>query len=113
MEKNKYIMWDEEEKIVDLDPYECSWIGLRLTKKRSIYLNILCTIGTSFFASSIIFTLPVFQFIMTNISPDDELTYFYTLLLFTSNFIASVICIIVFSLTLSKDNKFRKAVKKQ
>ncbi|GAG98479.1 unnamed protein product, partial [marine sediment metagenome] len=39
--------------------------------------------------------------------------YTYTLLLSISNFIASVICIGIFSYTLSKAKTFRKALKKQ
>jgi len=65
------------------------WLGLILTKKSAIFFCVLSIIGLSFFASSIMFTFPVLLYNMTNIYPYDKLTYFYTLLLFISNFIAS------------------------
>ena len=89
------------------------WFGFNLTKKRSIYLTVLSSIGVSFFASSIMFTFPVLRYNMTNIYPYDKLTYFYTLLLFISNFIASSICICIFSYTLNKVRTFRKSLKNQ
>ena len=89
------------------------WLGLILTKKSAIYLRVLSSIGFSFFALSIMFTFPVLQYNMTNIYPYDKLTYFYTLLLFISNFIASSICICIFSYTLSKVRTFRKSLKNQ
>jgi len=89
------------------------WLGLILTKKSAIFLSVLSSIGFSFFASSIMFTFPVLRYIMTNIYPYDKLTYFYTLLLFISNFIASSICICIFSHTLSKVRTFRKSLKNQ
>ncbi len=89
------------------------WLGLILTKKNAIYLSALSIIGVSFFASSIIFTFPVLRYNMTNIYPYDKLTYFYTLLLFISNFIASSICICIFSYTLNKVRTFRKSLKYQ
>ena len=92
---------------------QISWLGLMLTKKRAIYLTVLSTIGSSFFATSVMFTLLVLQFLMTNISPDDNMMYFYTFLLFLSNFIASSICIGIFSYTISKARTFRKSLKKQ
>jgi len=89
------------------------WLGLILTKKRAVYLCVLSSIGLSFFATSIMFTLPVLQYSITNIYPHDKLMYFYTLLLFISNFIASVICVCIFALTLSKVRTFRKSLKNQ
>ncbi len=86
-------------------------IGITLTKKNAMYVMVLSSIGAAFFATSIMFTFPVLPYNLTNIYPDDKLMYFYTLLLFTSNFIASVICIIMFSLTLSKVKTFRKSLK--
>ena len=90
-----------------------SWLGLSLTKKRAMLLAILSSIGSAFFAASIMFTLPVLQYNLTDIYPHDKLTYFYTLLLFISNLIASSICICIFSYTLSKVRTFRKSLKKQ
>ena len=89
------------------------WLGLILTKKSVIYLSVLSGIGLSFFTSSIMFTWPVLIYNNTNIYPSDKLTYFYTLLLFISNFIASSICICIFSYTLSKVRTFRKSLKNQ
>ena len=88
-------------------------LGLSLTKKRAIYLTVLSSVGLSFFATSIMFTLPVLYYARTNIFPNDKLMYFYTLLLSISNFLASIICIGIFSLTLSKVKTFRKSLKKQ
>ena len=90
-----------------------SWLGIRLTKKRTIYLTVLSSIGSSFFAVSIFFAVPVLYYARTNIYPHDKLTYTYTLLLSIVNLIASAICIGIFSLTLSKVKTFRKALKKQ
>ena len=90
-----------------------SWLGLSLTKKRSIYLTVLSGIGSSFFASSIFFAVPVLYYARTNIFPYDKLTYTYTILLSISNLIASAIGIAIFSYTLSKARTFRKSLKKQ
>jgi len=90
-----------------------SWLGLRLTKKHTIYLTVLSGIGSSFFAVAIFFAVPVLIYARTNIYPYDEVTYTYTLLLSITNFLASAICIGIFSLTLSKAKTFRKALKKQ
>ena len=90
-----------------------SRLGIRLTKKRAIYLTVLSSIGSSYFACAIFFAVPVLYYARTNIYPDDKFTYFYTLLLSISNFIASAICIAIFSYTLSKVKTFRKSVKKQ
>jgi len=89
------------------------WLGIRLTKKRAIYLTVLSGICSSFFAVSIFFAVPVLIYARTNIYPHDKLTYTYTLLLSISNFFACAICICIFSLTLSKVKTFRKALKKQ
>ena len=89
------------------------WLGLRLTKKRAIYLTVLSIIGSSFFAVSIFFAVPVLLYITTNIYPDDKVTYTYTLLLSISNLIASSICIGIFGYTLSKVKTFRKSLKNQ
>ena len=88
-------------------------LGLRLTTNRAIYLTALSSIAVSFFAVSIMFSFPVLRYNMTNIYPNDKLTYFYTLLVFVSNLIASSICICLFSYTLSKARTFRKSLKKQ
>ena len=90
-----------------------SWLGLRLTKKRTIYLTILSSIGSSFFVGSIFFAVPVLYYARINIFPYDKVTYTYTLLLSISNLIASAICIAIFSYTLSKAKSIRKALKKQ
>ncbi len=90
-----------------------SWLGLSLTKKRAIYLTVLSGFASSFFAFAIFFAVPVLIYARTNIYPDDKLTYTYTLLLSISNFLASSICIGIFSYTISKMRKFRKAGKKQ
>ena len=90
-----------------------SWLCLRLTKKRIVYLTILSSIGSAFFAVTIFFAVPVLYYARINIYPDDKIMYTYTLLLSISNLIASAICIGIFSLTLSKVKTFRKAVKKQ
>jgi len=90
-----------------------SWLGIRLTKKRSIYLTVLSSTGSSFFAVAIFFAVPVLYYARINIYPHDKLTYAYTLLLSIVNLIASSICIGIFSLTLSKVKTFRKALKKQ
>lgn len=89
------------------------WLGVRLTKKRAIYLTVISSIGSSFFAVAIFFAVPVLYYARTNIFPHDKLTYTYTLLLSISNFLACVICISIFYYTLSKVKTFRKALKKQ
>ena len=94
-----------------MEKKDVKWLGLILTKKSAIYLNVLSTFGLSFFASSLMFTFPVLLYNMTNIYPYDKLTYFYTLLLFISNFIASTICICIFTYTLSRVRMFRKSLK--
>ena len=90
-----------------------SWLGIRLTKKRALYLTVLSSIGSSFFALSVFSAVPVLYYARTNIYPNDDLTYFYTLLLSISNFLASAICIGIFSLTLSKAKSIRKSLKNQ
>ena len=92
---------------------QISWLGIRLTKKRSIVLTVLSSIGASSFAVSIFFAVPVLIYARTNIYPFDEVTYTYTLLLSITNFLASAICIGIFSLTLSKAKTFRKSLKNQ
>ena len=92
---------------------QISWLGISLTKKRAIYLTVLSSIGSSFFACSIFFAVPVLYYARINIYPYDKVTYTYALLLSISNFLASAICIVIFSYTLSKVRTFRKAVKKQ
>ena len=92
---------------------EVYWLGLRLTKKRAIYLTVISSIFSSFFAVAIFFAVPVLIYVRTNIYPYDTLTYTYALLLSISNFLASSICIGIFSYTISKMRKFRKAGKKQ
>ncbi len=89
------------------------WLGLRLTKKRAVYLTVLSSIGSSFFAVAIFFAVPVLYYARTNIFPYDKLLYAYTLLLSLSNFLASIICIGIFSYALSKVRKFRKSLKNQ
>ncbi len=89
------------------------WLGVMLTKKRVNYLTVLSGICASFFAVSIFFAVPVLYYARTNIYPDDKVLYTYTLLLSISNFIASTICIGIFSYTLSKAKTFRKALKNQ
>ena len=89
------------------------WLGVRLTKKRAIYLTVISSIGSSLFAVAIFFAVPVLYYARTNFFPHDKLTYTYTLLLSISNFLACVICISIFYYTLSKVKTFRKALKKQ
>jgi len=89
------------------------WLGVNLTKKRTIYLTVISIIGSSFFAVAIFFAVPVLIYARTNIYPQDKLTYFYTLSLAVSNFFASAICIALFFYTLSKAKTYRKALKKQ
>ena len=88
-------------------------LGLRLTKKRAIYLTVLSIIGSSFFAVAIFFAVPVLIYARTNIYPHDKINYTYTLLLSISNLIASSICICIFGYTLSKVKTFRKSLKNQ
>ena len=97
MEKNKY--------------NQISWLGIRLTKKRAIYLTVISSIGSSFFVVSIFFAVPVLIYARTNIYPHDKIIYTYTLLLSISNLIASAICIGIFFYALSKVKAFRKSVK--
>ena len=97
MEKNKY--------------KQISWVGIRLTKKRAIYLTVISSIGSSFFAVAIGFAVPVLIYAKTNIYPHDKIIYTYTLLLSISNLIASAICIGIFFYALSKVKAFRKSVK--
>ena len=89
------------------------WLGIRLTKKRAIYLTVISSIGSSFFAVAIFFAVPVLIYARTNIYPYDKLTYTYTLSLSISNFLASAICIVIFSYTFSKVRAFRKSLKNQ
>ena len=89
------------------------WLGLVLTKKRAIYLTVLSSIASSFFAVSIFLAVPVLYYARITIYPYDKLTYTYTLLLSFSNFLASAICIGIFSYTLSKVKTFRKSLKNQ
>ena len=90
-----------------------SWLGVRLTKKRAIYLTVISSIGSSFFAVAIFFAVPVLYYARTNIYLHDKLTYAYTLSLSISNFLASIICIGIFAYTLSKVRTFRKSLKNQ
>ena len=89
-----------------------SWLGVRLTKKRAIYLTVISSIGASFFAVAIWFAIPVLIYARTNIYPYDKITYTHTLLLSISNFLASAICIAIFTFTLNKVKVFRKSLKK-
>ncbi|MFX1287364.1 MAG: hypothetical protein ACFFFY_02230 [Promethearchaeota archaeon] len=101
----------ETEAMEKTKNYKLKRLGLTLTKKSAIYLALLSSIGLSFFAVSIMFTFPVLQYNITNIYPDDKLTFFYMSLLLISNFIASALCICIFGYTLSKVRNFRKALK--
>jgi hypothetical protein len=92
---------------------QISWLGIWLTKKRTIYLTVISSIASSAFAVAIFFAVPVLIYARTDIFPHDKLLYTYTLLLSISNFIASTICIGIFSYTLSKAKTFRKALKNQ
>ena len=92
---------------------QVKWLGLSLTKKRAIYLTVISSISSSFFAVAIFFAVPVLIYARTNIYPYDKLTYTYTLLLSISNFLACAICISIFTYTLSKVKTFRKALKNQ
>ena len=92
---------------------QISWLGMRLTKKLSVYLTVICSICSSFFAVSIFFAVPVLIYARTNIYPHDKIAYAYTLLLSISNLIASAICIGIFFYALSKVKTFRKSVKNQ
>ena len=92
---------------------EIRWLGIRLTKKRAIYLSVLSSVGSSFFAVAIFFAVPVLIYARTNIYPHDKINYTYTLLLSISNLIASSICICIFGYTLSKVKTFRKSLKNQ
>ena len=99
MEKNKY--------------NQINWLGIRLTKKRSIYLTIFSSICASFFTVSIFFAVPVLIYARTDIFPYDKTVYTYTLLLSISNFLACAICSSIFYYSLSKAKEFRKSVKNQ
>jgi ABC-type arginine transport system permease subunit len=92
---------------------QISWLGIRLTKKNSIYLTIFSSICASFFVVSIFFAVPVLIYARTDIFPYDRMMYTYTLLLSISNFLACAICISIFAYTLSKVKTFRKALKNQ
>ena len=92
---------------------QISWLGIKLTKKRSIYLTVLSSIGSSFFAVSLFFAVPVLIYARINIYPYDKITYAYTLLLSISNLIANAICIGIFFYTLSQIKAFRKSIKNQ
>ena len=98
------------QKNTNIDLY---WLGLRLTKKRAIYLTVISGTVSSFFSLAIFFAVPVLIYARTNIYPHDKITYTYTLLLSISNLIASAICISIFFYTLSKVKAFRKSVKNQ
>lgn len=88
-----------------------SWFGIRLTKKRTIYLTAISSIVSPIFVGAIFFAVPVLYYARTNIYPYDKLTYTYTLLLSISNLIASSICIGIFTYTLGKLRTFRKSLK--
>ena len=92
---------------------QIKWLGISLTKKKSIYLTMLSSIGSSFFAVAIFFAVPVLIYARTDIFPYDKVMYTYTLLLSISNLIASSICIGIFGYTLSKVKMFRKSLKNQ
>ena len=87
--------------------------GIRLTKKRAFYFTVISSIGSSFFAVSIFFAVPVLIYARTDIYPYDTLLYSYILLLSIANFLASSICIGIFGYTLSKVKIFRKSLKYQ
>ena len=89
-----------------------NWLGVRLTKKRAIYLTVLSSSGSAFFPLILIDSLWVLKYNNTTVFLDDKLIYSYILLLILSNFIASTICISIFAYTLSKVKKFRKSLKK-
>lgn len=88
-------------------------LGLILTKKSAIYLTVLSSIGVAFSPLILIDSLWVLKYNNTTVFLDDKLTYFYISLLILSNFIASSICICIFSYTLSKVRTFRKSLKNQ
>lgn len=92
---------------------QIKWLGISLTKKKSIYLTMLSSIGSSFFVGAIFFAVPVLIYARTDIFPYDKVMYIYTLLLSISNLIASSICICIFGYTLSKVKTFRKSLKNQ
>ena len=89
------------------------WLSIRLTRQNAIYLMVISSIVISYFATSIFFAVPVLYYARINNYPYDKITYTYTLLLSISNFIASAICIGIFSLRLSKAKTFRKSLKNQ
>jgi len=90
---------------------QIKYLGLRLTKKRAIYLTVISSIGSSFFTVAIFFAVPVLIYARTNIYPYDKNIYTYTLILSISNFLACAICVAIFSYSLSKVKAFRKSVK--
>ena len=92
---------------------QINWLGIRLTKKRSIYLTIFSSICASFFVVAIFFAVPVLIYARTDIFPYDKMMYTYTLLLSISNFLACAICSSIFYYSLSKVKAFRKVLKKQ
>ncbi len=92
---------------------QIKWLGISLTKKKSIYLTMISSICSSFFAVAIFFAVPVLIYARTDIFPYDKVMYTYTLLLSISNLIASSICIGIFGYTLSKVKMFRKSLKNQ
>jgi len=89
-----------------------NWLGVRLTKKRAIYLTVLSSTGSAFFPLILIDSLWVLKYNNTTVFFDDKLINSYISLLVLSNFIASTICIGIFVYTFSKVKKFRKFLKK-
>ena len=88
------------------------WLSIRLTKQNAIYLMVISSIVISYFATSIFFAVPVLIYARINIYPYDKITYTYTLLLSISNFLASALCIAIFTYELNKVKVFRKSLKK-
>ena len=86
-------------------------IDLILTKKNAIYLYILSGFGMSFFSTTFMFAFPVLRYAITYLLPNDNLMYFYIVLLFLSNLSASSIAISISAYVHNKARTFRKSLK--
>ena len=86
-------------------------IGLTLTKKNATYLLIISAIGLSFFSTTFMSAFPVLRYAITYLLPNDNLMYFYIVLLFLSNLSASSIAISISAYVHNKARTFRKSLK--
>jgi len=90
-----------------------NWLGVRLTKKRAIYLTVLSSTGSAFFPLILIDSLWVLKYNNTTVFLDDKLTHFYISLLILSNFMASSIVLWISIYTFKKTRVFIRLLKLQ